>query len=96
MKTSNEQKLGDAIREMLHELRLDQKLNEVQLVNSWESIVGKMIANHTKELYVRKKKLVIELDLSALKHELILSKSKLLKRLNEAFGKEVVTDIVFI
>lgn len=91
----NEQTLGEAIKEMLRALRLDDKLNESKLIHSWEEIVGKMIANHTRDIYIKNKKLIVKLDSPALKNELSYSKTKMLKTLNDAAGEEVITDIIF-
>ncbi len=95
MPSHNEQPLDEAIRAFLKIYNLEPKLDEVKLINSWEAVVGKMIARHTNDLFIQKKKLFVYLDSDALRNELSYTKSLLIKRLNEATGKEVITDIVF-
>jgi len=36
MPRSNDQSLGDAIREFLHSYHLEDKLNETRVIQSWE------------------------------------------------------------
>jgi predicted nucleic acid-binding Zn ribbon protein len=89
-------KLGDAIREMIEAYGLKPKLSEARLVESWNSVVGPMIQKHTKDLFVKNKKLYIRIDSSALKNELSYSRTTILEKLNEAAGGEVIDEIVFL
>ncbi len=93
---SNQQTLKEAIQQLINSYKLGDKLCEVRLINSWEKVVGKMIANHTINLYVKKGKLYIKLDSAALKHELSFSKQKIVKLLNKEVGESVVKDVVFL
>lgn len=92
---SNELMLGDAIKAMIKNYRLKDKLTEVGLINSWERIVGKMIANHTLKIYVKNRSLFIKLDSAALTNELKYSKEKIVKALNKEVGENVIDKIVF-
>lgn len=96
MSRSNEISIKEAIRQLLKAYRLDDKLNEVRLINSWEKVVGKMISKHTGKLYIKRKKLFVSLDSAALKAELSYSKEKIIKMLNSEVGGEVIVEIVFI
>lgn len=96
MKTTNEQTLKEAILQLLKTYNLQNGINETKLINSWENIAGKMITNHTEDLYIKNKKLFIKLDSPALKHELSFAKTKLIKSLNEAVKQQVIEDIVFL
>ena len=96
MKSTNEQTLKEAILQLLKTYNLQNGINETKLINSWENIAGKMITNHTEDLYIKNKKLFIKLDSPALKHELAFAKTKLIKSLNEAVKQEVIVDIIFV
>ncbi len=92
--SSNEKPIKQAIKEMLRLYRLDDKLSETNLVTSWENIMGKTIARHTKKIFISKRVLFIYLDSAALRHELSLAKSKIIEKLNESAGKTLIDDIV--
>ncbi|MDQ3047457.1 MAG: DUF721 domain-containing protein [Bacteroidota bacterium] len=94
MSRNNEHTLKEVIEQMMKAYKLDDKLAERKLIGSWESVMGAMIANHTKDLYIKHKQLFVTLDSSALRNELSLAKSKIVKMLNEAAGGEVITDVI--
>lgn len=96
MAYSNDQSLGDAIREFLKTYNLERKIQERKLINSWEPIVGPMIARHTKNLYIKNKVLFVKLDSPALSNELSYAREKITKSLNEAAGSEVIKDVKFV
>lgn len=95
MSKHNEHTLKDAINAMMKSYKLDEKMAQNKLLNSWDSIMGKMIAKHTKDLSIKQKQLFVTLDSSALRNELVMAKSKIISLLNEHAGKEIITDIVF-
>ncbi|MBF8963218.1 DUF721 domain-containing protein [Pontibacter sp. FD36] len=90
------QTIGDSIKGLLKAYRLQGKLNEVDLVQRWEQIMGKPIAMKTKELYFKDQKLFVRLTSAPLKHELNMSKSKVVDLLNRTMGDEVVKEVVFL
>jgi predicted nucleic acid-binding Zn ribbon protein len=92
---SNEQPLGEAIRDMLSAYRLEGKLQKARVIEAWPKVTGKMITNHTKDMYFKGAKLFVKIDSPALKTELSYSKSQIIEELNKIVGEEVVKDIVF-
>ncbi|MCC9138506.1 DUF721 domain-containing protein [Pontibacter silvestris] len=90
------QPIGESIKALLQAYRLDGKLSEINLVQSWEKIMGKPIAMKTKELYFRDHKLFVRLTSAPLKHELNMSKSKVIELLNRESGADVVKDVIFL
>ena len=95
MKTNHEYSLGEAIKEVMKNLRMENKLEEVNLMASWEPVVGSMIARHTDHLAVKNRILYVNLDSSALRNELMMARTKIVKALNKEVGKKIITDIVF-
>lgn len=94
MRRKNTQALGDVIQRYLEALDIDDKLKEVRLVKSWESVVGKMISNKTKKIYIKDKKLFVYLNSSIARNEISMVKDDLVKRLNQEAGGEIIEDIV--
>ena len=95
MVKSNELTLKEAIKELLETYRLKDKLVEIQLIHAWDKVVGKMIAQHTKRIYINKKVLHVKLDSPALRHELSYAKTKIMEMLHKEVGEEVIKEIVF-
>ncbi|TPE45585.1 DUF721 domain-containing protein [Pontibacter mangrovi] len=90
------QPIGDSLKALMQAYRLDGKLSEVQLVQNWEKIMGKPIALKTQQLYFKDGKLFVKLTSAPLKHELNMSKSKVIEILNTEAGSDVVKDIIFL
>jgi predicted nucleic acid-binding Zn ribbon protein len=96
VKSSNEQTIKEAIQQLLKTFKLENGISETQVLNAWEEVVGKMIANHTTKLYIKQKKLYIKLDSPALKHELSYARTKIRDSLNDAVKNEVIEEIIFL
>ncbi len=94
MSKHNEHTLKEAIEHLLKAYKLDDRLAEKKLVGSWEKVMGVMISKHTTDLYIKHKQLFVTLDSSALRNELALAKSKIVKMLNEEVGSEVITEVI--
>jgi hypothetical protein len=92
---NNEKPLKDVIREFVEVFRLKGKLNQYRLIDKWETVVGKMIAKHTKGLSINRKTLYVEMDSSIVRNEVFLLKSKIIEELNKGFGENIIENIVF-
>lgn len=94
MSKHNEHSIKEVIEQMLKAYRLDDRMAEKRLISAWDNVMGAMIAKHTKEIYISNKQLFVSLDSSALRNELSMAKSKIIKMLNEAVGSEVINEII--
>ncbi len=94
MSKHNEHSLKEVIDQLLKAYKLDDKLAERRLIASWESVMGAMIAKHTLDLYIKHKQLFVSLDSAALRNELSLAKTKIVKMLNDEVGTEVITEVI--
>ena len=96
MRNSNTQSIKEVIDELINAYKLRGKMNEVRLQHSWEELMGKPVANRTKEIYLRDKKLFIRLTSSSLKEELFYSSDKIIKTLNELLEGEYIEEVKFL
>jgi predicted nucleic acid-binding Zn ribbon protein len=94
MSRSNDQSLGNAIREFLHSYHLEDKLNETKVIQSWGKVVGPMVEKHTHGLYIRNRILFVKVESAALRQELSYSRSKIIAALNKEVKSEVIEDLV--
>ncbi len=95
MRRSNTQPLGEVLREYIREKKMDHKLKEVDVVQSWEKALGKTISGYTRNIYLSKKILYVEISSSVVKNELVMMREEIRQRLNELAGEEMVGKIVF-
>jgi len=95
MFSTNEKSLKSVIEALLDAYNLTEKIQEVDIIQSWKKIMGKMIANHTTNLYISNKILFVTIDSSALKQELLYAREKIIKMICDEYKKEVIKEIVF-
>ncbi|WP_159520596.1 DUF721 domain-containing protein [Sunxiuqinia indica] len=95
MRRSNTQKLSDILKDYIEENRLGKKLTEVDLIASWEKVVGPMIAKYTESLRINNGTLFVKSSSPALRSELVMMKEQLKARLNEQAGEDIIKEIIF-
>ena len=91
---SNQQSLGDVIKDFLRESGWEQKLDEVKIITEWDKLLGASLAKYTDEVFISNNKLHIRLNSATLRQELSYQRSELVKKLNDTVGKEIITDII--
>lgn len=94
MKKSNLIKLGDAISQLFKQEKLDIKISQFTVKNSWKEIVGEMVARNTSEISFNGKTIFVSLNSAALKHELSFRKDDILNSINRFCGYKIVDQIV--
>ncbi|REJ83599.1 MAG: DUF721 domain-containing protein [Bacteroidetes bacterium] len=95
MKRSNDRHMSEAVKEMLRNLGLEQKLLQVKLINSWEKVMGKTVANRTTDLLVSDKKLFVSLSSASLRQELFSVRNEICEKLNQEVGEDVISEVIF-
>jgi predicted nucleic acid-binding Zn ribbon protein len=95
-KKSNLSTVGESFNELLQTYRIQNKFDATRLTSSWGRLMGSPIAKRTKRIFVKDRKLFVELTSAPLKHELTLSKGKILDIFDREFGQNLLDDIVFI
>jgi predicted nucleic acid-binding Zn ribbon protein len=90
----NTQNIGDVIRAYLKQSGLEKPLKERQLIQSWESLLGKTVARATTRIFVKDRKLFVYLRSSVIRNELFMLQKEILKKLNEAAGEEILDEII--
>jgi len=88
--------LNEAMQDLLKTYRIEGKFMETQLISSWEIIMGKAIAKRTGKIYIKDKKMFVELTSAPLKQELNMSKSKVMEMFNNRFNKNLIEEIIFL
>ncbi|MBK7431946.1 MAG: DUF721 domain-containing protein [Bacteroidetes bacterium] len=94
-KRTNDRPIKAAIDEMLNQFHLKEKMNKVQLIQSWEKVMGPAVAHRTTELMIIDKKLFVSLSSASLRQELFQDRDKITQLLNTEAGAVVIDEIVF-
>ncbi|HCY43508.1 MAG TPA: DUF721 domain-containing protein [Prolixibacteraceae bacterium] len=95
MRKNNTQSISDVLRSYTRENNLDRKLIELDLIKSWEAVMGKTVARYTGNLYIQNSTLFVETTSPIVRNELLMMKEEIRQRLNEMAGQELIKSIVF-
>lgn len=90
----SEAHIGDAIKQFINTSKLKSGIHSVKIENVWEDVMGKTIARHTDKIQIINSTLFIQTSLGALKQELLYQKEKIIHRINEALGENIITKVV--
>lgn len=90
----NAQPLSDILEEVLSTQHMKDKLNETTLIRIWPEVVGKNLADQTKNLYIKNGTLFIHVNSAIIRNELMLIRESLIKKLNTEVGANVIRQIV--
>jgi hypothetical protein len=86
--------IGDALKGFLSKSNLKNGVRAVQIETVWEEIMGKTIARYTEKLQIINHTLFIQTSVGPLKQEIVYQKNKIIQRVNEVFGEQVIREIV--
>ncbi|MFC2124437.1 DUF721 domain-containing protein [Bacteroidota bacterium] len=89
-------KIGDAFKEYLETFRIKDKYNQARIMEEWERIMGKPIANRTRSIKLYRGKMKVYVTSAPLKQELNMSRSKVLEILQKEYGEDLIQEVVFL
>ena len=85
--------LDEVLRKFLREEGLEVPLLQKRLVDAWEVVTGNVVSRYTAEKYIRNQTLFVKITNPALRQDLSMMRTQLVKRLNEQVGSFVISDI---
>lgn len=95
MRRKNTQTIGDVLRDFFEDNTvLYEKILETRIERAWKEVLGSMVMQYTRNIYVRGHVLHVSLTSSVLRNELTLCRERLVKSLNDYAGAAVIHDII--
>jgi predicted nucleic acid-binding Zn ribbon protein len=95
MRKKYTQDISEVVKEYLKAMHIDGKIKEVNIMSSWEEVMGGKIAKYTQSLRIYNRVLFVTLSSSVARHELQMLKQGIIIALNDRAGEKVIDDIVF-
>lgn len=80
--------LKDAINQFFKANHLDKRFTETSIPLIWQEMMGETISSRTLKIFVNDHELFIKLSSAPLKNELMMSKNKIIERMNQEIGEE--------
>ena len=87
------QSLSEVLHQLLRQDGLETPLRQKRLLDAWETVTGSMVARYTGEKFIKNQTLHVRITNPALRQDLSMMRSQLLKRLNAEVGAMVISDI---
>ena len=87
--------LGTVIDGLLHQLGLQRKLRQYDIVPLWPSIVGEQIAGLTSVDRIEKDVLIVRVSAAPWRTELTFRKKEILDKVHAAMNSDSIKDIRF-
>lgn len=89
------QAIKNLILRNLREQGLETPLLQKRLIDAWPEVAGPAITRYTQEVFIQNQTLVVHLTMPALRTELSMRRSELVRKLNEQVGEQVIANIRF-
>ncbi|HEY4324577.1 MAG TPA: DUF721 domain-containing protein [Mucilaginibacter sp.] len=96
MRKANDKSLKEAIEQMLQVYKIKRRFDETAVIANWPELVGKSVANRTKELFIHDKKLFLRIESSVIKNELMMMRTQIIDKINDEAKSIIVEEIIFL
>ena len=85
--------VANVLQQLLREEGLETPLQQKRLIDSWETVTGRIVARYTTEKFIQNQTLYVKIVNPALRQDLAMMRQQLVKRLNEQVGSFIISDI---
>ena len=87
--------IKDLILKNLRAQGLETPLLQKRLIDSWPEVVGPMINSYTDGMFIKNQTLFVHLTSPALRSDMMMMRSELVRKLNAHVGSQVIAEIRF-
>lgn len=95
-RSHKEQSANDILGMLIKGYRLDTKLQELTIEETWKNVMGSGVANHTNSVFFKKHTLYVRFSSAVLREELSYKKEQIIAMLNNDMREEVIKELIFI
>jgi predicted nucleic acid-binding Zn ribbon protein len=96
MRKANDKSLKEAIEQMLQVYKIKRRFDETAVIAKWPELVGKAVANRTKELFIHDKKLFLRIESSVIKNELMMMRTQIIDKINDEAKAIIIDEVIFL
>ena len=88
--------LSELLGKTIRDNGLEAPLLHMRTIDAWDEVVGPVIAGMTAEKFIRNQTLYVKITNHALRQDLSMVRSRLLQKIVDKVGSQVVTQIAVI
>ncbi|MCC1485228.1 DUF721 domain-containing protein [Winogradskyella immobilis] len=93
-RNNDNQSIQDVLKAFVDTNNLQSGLDKVNVREAWANLMGNGVNNYTTAIELKHQTLYVQLSSSVLREELSYGNEKIIKMLNEAIGKAIITKLV--
>ena len=94
MRRKQAEPLKDVLREYVRAMGMQRKLKVHNIKPIWHKLMGPVISGKTTNIYIKNQVLYVNLNSAVLRNELMMLRDKIVERVNEYVGDELIKDVV--
>lgn len=85
--------LDDVVGQFLRHEGLETPLQQKRLIDAWGKVAGNVVDKYTAEKFIRNQTLFVKIQNPALRSDLSMMRSELVRKLNAEVGSMLITDV---
>ncbi len=85
--------INDLLNMFLRHEGLETPLLQKRAIDAWDNLMGDMITRYTGEKFIKNQTLYVKIINPALRQDLSMMKTRIVQRINQAVGSQVITDV---
>ncbi len=85
--------LSEVLGKVLRDGGLESPLLQKRILAAWDEVVGATVARYTQEKSIRNQTLFVKISNPALRQDLSMMRTQLVKRLNKHVGSFVISEV---
>jgi len=85
--------LDEILKRCLRENGLETPMLQTRLLESWDKVVGHVIARYTAEKFIKNQTLFVKISSPALRSDLSMMRTELMNKLNQEVGTKIIVEI---
>lgn len=85
--------ISELLSQYLRRQGMETPLLQRRVVDTWDTLMGPAIAQYTSEKFIKNQVLYVKILTPALRQDLNMMRSQLVKRLNDAVGSQIITEV---
>lgn len=89
-------RIKDIIQNILQKNKLQKGIDQLEVKEAWETVMGKGVMSYTDTIVLRKSLLIVKLTSSTLREELSYGDKKIIQMLNIHLGKELINNLKLV
>lgn len=85
--------LDDVVGQFLRHEGLETPLQQKRLIDAWGKVAGNVVEKYTAEKSIKNQTLFVKIQNPALRSDLSMMRSELVRKLNAEVGSMLITDV---